>query len=158
MHGCPERWPGSIVIRERSALSAVAMTTLSPILNGSTGDAIAIVLEKVDDFLKQPASCSIKKGAKMMRGDMIDISQDIHSLTTFKRETAALIKRMKKSGRPLVLTVKGRAEAVVMDAASFQRLWDRVDATEGIRRGLIQAAKGMGRPLEEVLGAIEKNR
>jgi prevent-host-death family protein len=93
-----------------------------------------------------------------MRGDMIDISQDIHSLTTFKRDTATLIKRMKKSGRPLVLTVKGRAEAVVMDAASYQRLWDRVDAMEGIRRGLIQAKKGMGRPLEEVLDAIEKNR
>jgi len=93
-----------------------------------------------------------------MRGDMIDISQDIHSLTTFKRETAALIKRMKKSGRPLVLTVKGRAEAVVMDAASYRRLWDRVDATEGVRRGLIQATKGMGRPLGEVLDAIEKNR
>jgi len=62
---------------------------------------------------------------------------------------------MKKSGRPLVLTVKGRAEAVVMDAASCQRLWDRVDATEGIRRGLIQARKGMGRPLEEVLDGID---
>jgi prevent-host-death family protein len=107
---------------------------------------------------KQPGSGSIKKDAKMMRGDMIDISQDIHSLTTFKRDTATLIKRMKKSGRPLVLTVKGRAEAVVMDAASYQRLWDRVDAMEGIRRGLIQAKKGMGRPLEEVLDAIEKNR
>jgi prevent-host-death family protein len=108
--------------------------------------------------LKQPGSNSIKKDAKMMRGDMIDISQDIHSLTTFKRDTATLIKRMKKSGRPLVLTVKGRAEAVVMDAVSYQRLWDRVDAAEGIRRGLIQAKKRLGRPLEEVLDAIEKNR
>ena len=49
---------------------------------------------------------------------MIDTTQDIHSMTTFKRNSTDLMKRMKKSGRPLVLTVNGKAEAVVLDAAS----------------------------------------
>ena len=49
---------------------------------------------------------------------MIDVTQDIHSLTTFKRHSSGLMKRMKKTGRPLVLTVKGKAEAVVMDGSS----------------------------------------
>jgi len=31
MQGCPERWPGTMVIRERSALSAVAMNNIIPI-------------------------------------------------------------------------------------------------------------------------------
>jgi len=48
---------------------------------------------------------------------MIDVTQDIHSMTTFKRNSAEMMKRMKKTGRPLVLTVKGKAEAVVLDAA-----------------------------------------
>jgi prevent-host-death family protein len=87
---------------------------------------------------------------------MIDISQDIHSLTTFKRDTAALIKRMKKNGRPMVLTVKGKAEAVVMDATVYQRLQDRLDATAGIRRGLAQAKQGLGRSVDEVFDAIER--
>jgi prevent-host-death family protein len=86
---------------------------------------------------------------------MINVSRDIQSLTTFKRDTAGLIKRMKKSGRPLVLTVK--AEAVVMDAAVYQKLADQVDAVEGIRRGLAQAKKGMGRPVDEVFDEIEKD-
>ena len=47
---------------------------------------------------------------------MIDVTQDIHSLTTFKRNSSGLMKHMKKTGRPLVLTVKGKAEAVVLDA------------------------------------------
>jgi len=88
---------------------------------------------------------------------MIDVSQDIHSLTTFKRGSNGLIRRMKKTGRPLVLTVKGKAEAVVMDTAVYQRLADNLDAVEGIRRGLVQAKKGMGRSIDEVFDSIEKD-
>ena len=84
---------------------------------------------------------------------MIDVSQDIHSLTSFKRNTNALMKRMKKSRRPLVLTVKGKAEAVVMAPAVYQKLADRLDAIEGIRRGLAQAKKGMGRFVDDVFDA-----
>lgn len=67
------------------------------------------------------------------------------------------MKRMKKTGLPLVLTVKGKAEAVVMDAAAYQELADHVDAIAGIRRGLAQARKGMGRPVDEVFDDLERN-
>lgn len=87
---------------------------------------------------------------------MIDISQDIHSLTTFKRDTTGMMKRMKKSGRPLVLTVNGKAEAVVMDPAAYQRLAEHHDTVAGIRRGLAQAKKGLGRSVDEVLDEIER--
>jgi prevent-host-death family protein len=87
---------------------------------------------------------------------MIDVSQDIHSLTTFKRDTNSLMKRMKKNGRPLVLTVKGRAEAVVMDPVAYQRLAEYHDTVAGIRRGLAQAKKGLGRSVDEVFDSIER--
>jgi prevent-host-death family protein len=87
---------------------------------------------------------------------MIDISRDIHSLTAFKRDTNGLMKRMKKNGRPLVLTVKGRAEAVVLDPAVYQRLADYQDAVAGIRRGLAQAKKGLGQSVDEVFDEIER--
>jgi prevent-host-death family protein len=87
---------------------------------------------------------------------MIDISQDIHSLTTFKRDTSGLMKRMKKNGRPLILTVKGKAEAVIMAPAAYQRLAEYHDAVAGIRRGLAQAGKGLGRAVDEVFDEIER--
>ena len=87
---------------------------------------------------------------------MIDVSQDIQSLTMFKRNSSGMMKRMKKTGRPLVLTVKGRAEAVVMDAEVYQELADQLDAVAGIRRGLAQAKKGMGRPVDEVFDDLER--
>ena len=53
---------------------------------------------------------------------MLDIANDIQSLSHFKRNTAQVMKRMKKSGNPVVLTVNGKAEVVVQDAAAYQRL------------------------------------
>ena len=54
---------------------------------------------------------------------MIDVTQDIHSLTTFKRNSSGLMKRMKKTGRPLVLTVNGKAEAVLLEIAEYAEEW-----------------------------------
>jgi len=87
---------------------------------------------------------------------MIDVSQDIHSLTAFKRDTNGLMKRMKKNGRPLVLTVNGKAEAVVMVPAAYQRLAEYHDTVAGIRRGLAQARKGLGRSVDDVFDEIER--
>ena len=53
---------------------------------------------------------------------MIDITQDIHSMTTCKRNSPDLMKRMKKSSRPLVLTVNRKAEAVLLNAASLREV------------------------------------
>ena len=87
---------------------------------------------------------------------MIDVTQDIHSMTTFKRNSTGLMKRMRKTGRPLVLTVNGKAEAVLLDAASYREVAEHLDAVAGIRRGLAQAKKGMGRPVDEVFDDLER--
>jgi PHD/YefM family antitoxin component YafN of YafNO toxin-antitoxin module len=52
---------------------------------------------------------------------MIDIANDIQSLSYFKRNSAKALARMKKSKKPLVLTVNGKATAVVQDPVSYQR-------------------------------------
>jgi prevent-host-death family protein len=89
---------------------------------------------------------------------MLDITKDIQSLTTFRRRSGDFMKRLKKSKRPVVLTVRGKAAAVVQDAESYQRLLDiaaRVDAEEGIRQGLEDAKKGKSRPAKEFFDEFE---
>lgn len=61
---------------------------------------------------------------------MIDLSNDIHSLSAFKRQTSQFVARMKKKRRPVVLTVNGKAELVVQDAASYQRLLELAERAE----------------------------
>ena len=87
---------------------------------------------------------------------MIDLSQDIHSLSEFKRQTSTFMTRMKKSGNPLVLTVNGKAELVVQDAASYQRLLEmveRVEMMEFLNESLRDVEAGRTQP---AVAAIER--
>ena len=83
----------------------------------------------------------------------INIAKDIQSLTSFRRNSGQFLKQIKKTKRPIVLTVNGKAEAVVQDAAEYQRLLDiaaRADVYEALRQGLDDVAHGRTRPAEEV--------
>lgn len=85
--------------------------------------------------------------------------RNIYSLTDFQRNTKEHLKRLKETGFPEVLTINGKAEIVVQDAESYQRLLDRVDraeAIEGIRRGLESMKRGEGRPAEDVFEDLRK--
>lgn len=76
----------------------------------------------------------------------MDITKDIRSLTEFKRDTSRFVAHLKDTGRPAILTVNGRPELVVMDAAAWQEMQERVDfaqAVAGIRRGLEDAEAGL---------------
>lgn len=77
--------------------------------------------------------------------------QDIRSLTDFQRNTKAHLKRLKATRRPAVLTVNGRAELIVQDAAAFE---DMLDAIRGIQRGLDEMKAGKGEPAHRVLDRI----
>ena len=80
------------------------------------------------------------------------LTRDIQSLSTFKRDTAKLVRQMKKTKAPVVLTVNGKAELVVQDADSYQELLeakDRIEALEGIRRGLESMRRNAGKPAEK---------
>jgi prevent-host-death family protein len=82
---------------------------------------------------------------------IMDITQDIQSLTNFRNHSAVFIKRMKKTKSPLVLTVKGKAAVVVQDAESYQRLLDIAAAgsvEEGIQQGLEDVKHGRTRSAE----------
>jgi prevent-host-death family protein len=92
---------------------------------------------------------------------MLDITEDIQSLTAFRRRSGEFMKQLKKTKRPVVLTVNGKAEAVVQDAGAYQRLLDiaaRADVHEAIRQGLADAARGRTRPAREVFAEMRRER
>jgi prevent-host-death family protein len=92
---------------------------------------------------------------------LIDITKDIQSLTTFRRRSGDFMKQLKKNKRPVVLTVKGKAAAIVQDAEAYQRLLDiaaHADVEEGIRQGLEDAKQGKIRPAREFFEDFESER
>jgi prevent-host-death family protein len=90
---------------------------------------------------------------------MIDITKDIQPLTTFRNNSVKMMQRLKKTRRPIILTVNGKPEAVVQDAAAYQRLLDlaaEAEASEGIRQGLEELRQGKGRPAKEFFEEMRK--
>ncbi|MBC8166195.1 MAG: type II toxin-antitoxin system Phd/YefM family antitoxin [Bryobacteraceae bacterium] len=61
---------------------------------------------------------------------MLNIGEDIHPLSDFKRKTGQLMEQLKSTGRPVVLTLNGRPEVVVQNAIAYQVLLDRLQECE----------------------------
>lgn len=93
---------------------------------------------------------------------MLNLENGIESLTAFKRDSALMLKRLHKSGEPVVLTVNGKAEVVVQDATAYQRLVERAEAAEraetvaAIREGLADVEAGRTKPARAALRALAK--
>ncbi|MGY6530003.1 MAG: type II toxin-antitoxin system Phd/YefM family antitoxin [Cyanobacterium sp.] len=89
---------------------------------------------------------------------MINLSRDIQSLSTFKRNTNNLISQIKETGSPMILTVNGKAEIIVQDAMSYQQLLEKIDRLEamlGIQKGLIDVKQGNTQSLENFVSEME---
>lgn len=66
------------------------------------------------------------------------LPSDIDTLDNFKRQTKREIQKLKRSGRPKVLTVNGKPTVVVQDAAAYESQMhqlDYLDCVEAVREG-----------------------
>jgi prevent-host-death family protein len=92
---------------------------------------------------------------------MPNITKDIHSLSHFKRNTAQVLKQMKESGNPVILTVNGKAELVVQDAAAYQRLMalaEKAEMMEFLREAKADADAGQTVPAREFLQSLGQKK
>jgi prevent-host-death family protein len=90
---------------------------------------------------------------------MIETDRETESLTNFKRKTTQFLQQLKETGEPIVLTVNGKAELVVQDAAAYQKLmelkeqWETIQA---IQEGLEDMRAGRTRPASEFFAEMER--
>ena len=52
----------------------------------------------------------------------ISITEDIRSITDLKRNTNSVLNQIHKTKRPVILTVNGKAEAVLVDAKEYEKI------------------------------------
>ncbi len=83
----------------------------------------------------------------------MNVVRDIQSLTIFKRDASKIIKQIKTTKEPVVLTVNGKAEVVVQDAESYQKLIEAKERSETVavlRERLLSLDSGAkGKNLDE---------
>jgi prevent-host-death family protein len=78
-------------------------------------------------------------------------------MPTFRNHSVEIMRHLRDTGRPVVLTVNGKPAAVVQDAEAYQHLLDLAaasNAAEGIRQGLDDAAKSRTRAAQAVFDEI----
>jgi PHD/YefM family antitoxin component YafN of YafNO toxin-antitoxin module len=84
-----------------------------------------------------------------------DITKDLESLTNFKRNSNVVMKQIRKTGRPVALTVKGKAQAVLMAPGQYQRMADRLQSIERIAQSMAQVQKRELLSMEEVFDELD---
>lgn len=87
----------------------------------------------------------------------MDITKDIQPMTPFRNHSAEIMRHLKNNKRPVVLTVNGKAAAVVQDAEAYQHLLDlaaEANAAEGIRQGLEDSRNDRARAASAVCDEI----
>jgi prevent-host-death family protein len=80
------------------------------------------------------------------------LARDIMSLSTFKRDSNKVMRQMKKTKQPVVLTINGKAAVVVQDAEGYQGLLDLKERSETIavlRQRLASLDSKKGRTADE---------
>lgn len=93
---------------------------------------------------------------------MLDLENGIDSLTNFKRQTPDFLRKLQTTGSPVVLTVNGKAEVIVQNAAAYQRLVERAERADreetiaAIREGLADADAGRVKPARKALKSLAK--
>jgi prevent-host-death family protein len=52
---------------------------------------------------------------------LLKLIEDIRSVTDLKRNTRQILERIRRTGRPVVLIVNGKADAVLIPAKTFEK-------------------------------------
>jgi prevent-host-death family protein len=90
---------------------------------------------------------------------MLDINTDINSLSNFKRNTSDFVRQLKETGHPVVLTINGKAQLVVQDTASYQRLIElaeRAERMDALKASLDDMKAGKVIPADDVLAEMRQ--
>jgi len=86
--------------------------------------------------------------------------EDIRPLSEFRSNTAAFVKRVHDTKRPMVITQRGRSAAVLMDVSEYEALVDRLEILQDVQCAEAQMAQGLGvghaKAKERVLKGLRK--
>lgn len=90
---------------------------------------------------------------------MLDLLDETNPLSDFQRDAPGFLRQLKETGRPVVLTVDGKPEVVVQDAASYQKLLDlaeRAERMDAMRASVTDMQAGRVTPADDMLAEMRR--
>ena len=85
-------------------------------------------------------------------------SEDIRSVTDLKRKTKEILNHIHRTQRPVVLTVNGRANAVLMDTKTYEKHVQAGNMARLLAPAEEDVAAGRTRPMRSFLKEFKRAR
>jgi prevent-host-death family protein len=85
-------------------------------------------------------------------------SEDIRSVTDLKRKTREILSQIHRTKRPVVLTVNGKADAVLMDTKTYEKHLKAGNMARLLARAEEDVLAGRTRPVRSFLKELKRAR
>ena len=74
----------------------------------------------------------------------VNLEEDIKPLSEFRANAASLVKHVKDTRRPLVITQHGKSSAILLDVKEYQILLDKIEILQDVQLAEQQLSEGKG--------------
>ena len=88
----------------------------------------------------------------------INPSEDIRSVTDLKRHTRDILDHLHATGRPVILTVNGRADSVLLDVRAYERLLQAGNLADLLAPAERDVKAGRTRPMREFMEEFKRGK
>jgi antitoxin YefM len=90
----------------------------------------------------------------MPRGT-IDLEADIQPVSDFRANASSVLEQVRVTGRPVVLTQRGRGAAVLLDIRAYQDLVEELEELRDVHRALADVSAGRTTAHADVVARVQ---
>lgn len=88
----------------------------------------------------------------------INIIEDILSITDLKKNTHKILKQIHDTQRPVILTVNGKAEAVLVDAIQYEKIMNAFNMIKLLRPAERDIKEGRVRNVKDFFKEFKRGK
>ncbi len=88
----------------------------------------------------------------------MSVVDDIKTISELKTHTREVMEQVRTTGRPVVVTVNGKAAAVLVDAVEWERVQQALRLGALLAEGEADVRAGRTRPMSEVLAEVARGK
>jgi prevent-host-death family protein len=86
----------------------------------------------------------------------MNLVEDIKTVSELKARTKAVLGQVRRTGRPVVVTVNGKPDVVIVDALDYERQKQALNLAALLAEGEADVRAGRVRPAREFLKDLER--
>jgi prevent-host-death family protein len=88
----------------------------------------------------------------------ISVTEDIRTIAELQAEPLAIVKQVRQTGRPVIVTTKGKADVVIMDAASYEKRLKLANLSRLLMEAEADVRAGRTQPAREFFDELRRDK